>query len=90
MTYRNEDGSTGTMRMDSKPGSRISMGKDDVVKGYEVTYRYDGQEKTVRMDDKPNSDRLPVLEQYAGDYVYRDGAPFRLVLEGDALVQEAP
>ncbi|MBN6148800.1 glycine zipper 2TM domain-containing protein [Xanthomonas sp. AmX2] len=62
VTYRNEDGSTGTMRMDSKPGSRISMGKDDVVKGYEVTYRYDGQEKTVRMDDKPNSDRLPVLD----------------------------
>lgn len=62
VTYRNDDGTTGTMRMDSKPGSRIAMGKDDVVKGYEVTYRYDGQEKTVRMDDKPSSDRLPVLD----------------------------
>ncbi|PPT91364.1 glycine zipper 2TM domain-containing protein [Xanthomonas theicola] len=62
VTYRNDDGSTGSMRMDSKPGSRIAMGKNDVVKGYQVTYRYDGQEKTVRMDDKPSSDRLPVLD----------------------------
>ncbi|CTP83592.1 hypothetical protein A6R71_01290 [Xanthomonas translucens pv. arrhenatheri] len=62
VTYRNDDGSTGTMRTDSKPGSRIALGRDDVVKGYEVTYRYDGQEKTVRMDDRPNSDRLPVLD----------------------------
>jgi uncharacterized protein YcfJ len=62
VTYRNDDGSTGTMRMDSKPGSRIALGKDDVVKGYDVTYRYDGEEKTVRMDDKPSSDRLPVLD----------------------------
>ncbi|MBB4125192.1 uncharacterized protein YcfJ [Xanthomonas translucens] len=62
VTYRNDDGSTGTMRTDSKPGSRIALGQDDVVKGYEVTYRYDGQEKTVRMDDKPSSDRLPVLD----------------------------
>ncbi|MBB5883014.1 glycine zipper 2TM domain-containing protein [Xanthomonas sp. LMG 8992] len=62
VTYRNDDGTTGTMRMDSKPGSRIAMGTQDVVKGYDVTYRYDGQEKTVRMDDRPNSDRLPVLD----------------------------
>jgi len=35
--------------------------------------------------------RVPrsVLEQYAGDYVYPDGAPFKLVLDGDALIQEA-
>jgi uncharacterized protein YcfJ len=62
VTYRNDDGTTGTMRMDSKPGSRIAMGTQDVVKGYDVTYRYDGEQKTVRMDDKPNSDRLPVLD----------------------------
>ena len=62
VTYRNADGTTGTMRMDSKPGSRIAMGNADNVVGYDVTYRYDGQEKTVRLDDKPASDRLPVLD----------------------------
>ena len=62
VTYRNPDGSTGTMRVDSKPGNRIAMGSDTVVKGYDVTYRYEGQEKTIRMDDKPVSDRLPVVD----------------------------
>jgi hypothetical protein len=62
VTYRNEDGTTGTMRMASKPGNRIAMGTNDVVKGYNVTYRYDGAEKTVRMDNKPASDRLPVVD----------------------------
>jgi len=62
VTYRNEDGTTGTMRMGSKPGNRIAMGTSDVVKGYNVTYRYDGAEKTVRMDNKPASDRLPVVD----------------------------
>ena len=62
VTYRNPDGTTGTMRMDSKPGNRIAMGNADTVTGYDVTYRYDGQEKTVRMDDKPASDRLPVID----------------------------
>jgi len=52
----------GTMRMASKPGNRIAMGTNDVVKGYNVTYRYDGAEKTVRMDNKPASDRLPVVD----------------------------
>lgn len=62
VTYRNEDGTTGTLRTDSKPGNRISMGNQDVVKGYDVTYRYDGVEKTIRMDGKPASDRLPVVD----------------------------
>lgn len=62
VTYRNPDGTTGTMRVGSKPGSRIAMGSEDVVKGYDVTYRFDGQEKTVRMDEKPASDRLPVID----------------------------
>ncbi len=62
VTYRNEDGTTGTMRMDSKPGNRIAMGTNDVVKGYDVTYRYDGAEKTIRMNEKPASDRLPVVD----------------------------
>ncbi len=62
VTYRNADGTTGTMRMDSKPGERIAMGNADKVIAYNVTYRYDGEEKTVRMDSKPASDRLPVVD----------------------------
>lgn len=61
VTYRNPDGTTGTMRMDSKPGTRIAMGTTDKVIGYDVTYRFDGQEKTIRMDDKPG-ERLPVID----------------------------
>jgi uncharacterized protein YcfJ len=61
VTYRNADGTTGTMRMGSKPGSRIQMGSQDKTVGYDVTYRYDGQESTIRMDQKPG-DRLPVID----------------------------
>ena len=62
VTYRNQDGTTATMRMDSKPGERISLGDADNVVGYDVTYRYDSFEKTVRMNDKPASERLPVVD----------------------------
>jgi uncharacterized protein YcfJ len=62
VTYRNADGSTGTMRMDSKPGTRVSMGNTDKVVGYDVTYRYNDQEGTLRLDHKPETDRLPVVE----------------------------
>ncbi|HEY0502366.1 MAG TPA: glycine zipper 2TM domain-containing protein [Lysobacter sp.] len=62
VTYRNPDGTTGTMRTDSKPGSQIFLGEEDKVVGYDVTYRYDGQEQTVRMDDRPVGDRLPVID----------------------------
>lgn len=61
VTYRNPDGTTGTMRTDSKPGNEIALGNEDVTVGYDVTYRYDGQERTVRMDEKPG-DRLPVVD----------------------------
>ena len=61
VTYRNPDGTTGTMRTGDKPGSRISLGSESRTVGYDVTYRYDGQEKTVRMDDKPGQ-RLPVID----------------------------
>ncbi|MCD7098770.1 glycine zipper 2TM domain-containing protein [Stenotrophomonas sp. MMGLT7] len=62
VTYRKDDGSTGTLRMDSKPGSRIALGNSDKVIGYDVTYRLDGQEKQVRLDEKPQGDRLPVID----------------------------
>ncbi len=75
VTYRNADGTTGTMRMDSKPGERIAMGNADNVIGYNVTYRYDGEEKTVRLDDKPASDRLPVIDgQLVTQTAAADGA----------------
>lgn len=61
VTFRNPDGTTGTMRTDSKPGERIALGDTDVTVGYEVTYRYDGVERTIRMDERPG-DRLPVID----------------------------
>lgn len=60
VTYRNPDGTTGTMRVGSKPGSQIRLGNEDQVVGYDVTYRYDGQEQTIRMDEKPGA-KLPVV-----------------------------
>lgn len=65
VAYRNPDGTTGSKRMDKKPGDRISLGSSDEVVGYDVTYRYQGQEHTVRMSDRPG-DRLPVID---GDVV---------------------
>lgn len=61
VTYRNPDGSTGTLRTGSKPGSRIRLGDEDKVVGYDVTYRYNGQQRTIRMDREPG-DRLPVID----------------------------
>jgi uncharacterized protein YcfJ len=76
VTYRNPDGTTGTMRMGSKPGSRISLGSQDEVVGYDVTYRYDGAEHTVRMDDRPAGDRLPVVDgQVVTQVAAADGSP---------------
>jgi uncharacterized protein YcfJ len=62
VTYRNPDGTTGTMRVDSKPGNQILLGKEDKVVGYDVTYRYQGQEQTVRLDERPAGNRLPVVD----------------------------
>lgn len=62
VTFRNPDGTTGTRRMESKPGSRIPLGSDSKTVGYDVTYRYDGAEHTIRMAHKPASDRLPVID----------------------------
>lgn len=61
VTYRNPDGTTGSMRTGSKPGDRIHLGEGEKVIGYDVTYRYDGVESTVRLDQKPG-DRLPVID----------------------------
>ena len=61
VTYRNPDGTTDTLRTDRKPGSRIPLGSEKTVVGYDVTYRYQGQEQRLRMDDKPGA-RLPVID----------------------------
>ncbi|TZF90179.1 glycine zipper 2TM domain-containing protein [Cognatilysobacter lacus] len=60
VTYRNPDGTVGTERLKSRPGSRIRVGTDNAVVGYDVTYRYGGAEHTVRMDERPGA-RLPVV-----------------------------
>jgi uncharacterized protein YcfJ len=62
VTYRNPDGTTGTMRTDRKPGERIALGSEDIPVAYDVTYRYDGREATVRLPDRPTGDRLPVVD----------------------------
>lgn len=60
VTYRNPDGTTGSMRTDSKPGNRILLGDEQRTIGYDVTYRYDGTERTILMQDDPG-ERLPVV-----------------------------
>ncbi len=60
VTYRNPDGTTGSMRTDSKPGNRILLGDEQRTVGYDVTYVYDGSERTIRMQDDPG-ERLPVV-----------------------------
>jgi uncharacterized protein YcfJ len=61
VTYRNPDGTTGTMRTGEPPGNRIALGSEDRTIGYDVTYEYEGVEKTVRMDEDPG-ERLPVVD----------------------------
>ncbi|GAB1596247.1 glycine zipper 2TM domain-containing protein [Lysobacter claricitrinus] len=61
VTYRNPDGTVGSQRMSSRPGSRIRVGSDTQVAGYDVTYRYQGAEHTVRMDERPGA-QLPVVD----------------------------
>jgi uncharacterized protein YcfJ len=61
VTYRNPDGTTGSMRTESKPGSRIALGVDDRTVGYDVRYKLDGEVRSVRMAQPPGP-RLPVID----------------------------
>ena len=61
VTYRNPDGTTGSMRTGEQPGERIELGQGEEVVGYDVTYRLDGVERTVRMDQDPGN-RLPIVD----------------------------
>jgi uncharacterized protein YcfJ len=76
VTYRNPDGTTGTLRTDSKPGKRIPLGTEKSVIGYDVTYRYQGEEKNLRMDEKPGA-RLPVIDGQVVTQVAAAGTPDR-------------
>ncbi|MDH5824376.1 glycine zipper 2TM domain-containing protein [Luteimonas sp. RD2P54] len=77
VTYRNPDGSTGTLRTDSKPAEKIKLGTEEVPVAWDVTYRYDGRERTVRMAQEPG-DRLPVLDgQVVTQTAALDDAPSR-------------
>jgi uncharacterized protein YcfJ len=49
------------VRVDDNPGERVSIGPQDKVVGYEVTYRYDDVQRTVRMERDPGN-RLPVVD----------------------------
>ena len=46
----------------------------------------------LKMEAQQAGAQVPksVLERYVGDYVYPDGSPFKLRLDGDTLFQEAP
>jgi uncharacterized protein YcfJ len=72
VTYRNPDGTTGTMQMASRPGNRVRLGSEDHVIGYDVSYRYQGRVDTVRLDDRPGA-RLPVID---GQVVTQTAAAF--------------
>ena len=61
VTYRNTDGTTGSMRSESKPGTRIALGDGERTVGYDVTYRLDGRTHTVRMLERPGT-QLPVID----------------------------
>jgi uncharacterized protein YcfJ len=61
VTYRTPEGTTERMRTERKPGSRIPVGTDKIVVGYDVTYRYQGEEGRVRLDERPGQ-RLPVVD----------------------------
>jgi len=76
VTYRNPDGTTGTMRTGEKPGNRIALGSEDRTIGYDVTYRYDGVEQTIRMDEEPG-ERLPVVDGQIMTRMATVGAPDR-------------
>ena len=75
VTYRTPEGRTEHMRAEAKPGSRIPLGTERTVVGYDVTYRYDGREGRVRTARDPG-DRLPVVD---GEVVVRasDSVPTR-------------
>ena len=61
VTYRNPDGTTGSMRTGEQPGEQIKLGEGEEIVGYDVTYRHEGVERTLRMAQDPGN-RLPIVD----------------------------
>jgi uncharacterized protein YcfJ len=61
--WRTTGGDTGTKRLTSSQavGSRIQVGSQKNVIGYDVTYRFDGKSQTIRLDRRPG-DRLAIVD----------------------------
>lgn len=59
--YRTPDGGTATRHVMSRPeGSRIEIGTEPVVVGYDVEWRYQDRAGTTRLAERPDGDRLPL------------------------------
>ena len=74
VTYRNPDGTTGTMQTEQKPGDRIALGTDDRTVAYDVRYLKDGDIHTVRMAQPPG-ERLPLVDGEVVTQVAALGTP---------------
>lgn len=74
VTYRTPEGTTERMRTERKPGNRIPVGTDKVVVGYDVTYRYQGEQGRVRLDERPG-ERLPVVDGMVMTRAAGDASP---------------
>jgi uncharacterized protein YcfJ len=61
VTYRGPDGRIGSLRTERKPGERISLGSEERVVGYDVTYRWRGELHRLRTETPPGR-RLPVVD----------------------------
>ena len=59
--YRTEDGQTLSRRESKKPGDRLLLGTEDVITGYDVTWRYQDKTGKLFMEEDPGS-RLPIQD----------------------------
>ena len=59
--YRTEDGQTLSRREKSRPGDRLLLGTEDVITGYDVTWRYEDKTGKLFMEEDPGS-RLPIQD----------------------------
>lgn len=61
VSYRTAEGETGHLRVTREPGAQVSLGVQDTVVAYDVTYRHEDVQRRVRMDHDPGN-RLPVVD----------------------------
>ena len=60
--WRSADGRTGSLRQTEKPATTVQVDGEGKVIGYDVTYRFQGQDGQIRMDERPLGDHLPVRD----------------------------